>query len=54
MGGIHAFQETMVGYAVDQSQGESIVLGSGLIAWLRQVNRLVIWNSLGVLTWIWQ
>jgi hypothetical protein len=53
MGGLYSFRETMVGYAVDQSQGESIVLGSGLVAWLRQVNRLVIWNGLGVLTWIW-
>jgi hypothetical protein len=53
MGGIQAFRETMVGYAVDQSQGESIVLGSGMVAWLRQVNRLVIWNGLGVVTWIW-
>src|SRR5262245_23570990 len=53
MGGIQSFRETMVGYAVDQSQGESIVLGSGLLAWLRQVNRLAIWNGLGVVTWIW-
>jgi hypothetical protein len=53
MGGIHSFRETMVGYTVDQSQAESIVLGSGLIAWLRQVNRLVIWNMLGLLTWLW-
>jgi dolichyl-phosphate-mannose-protein mannosyltransferase len=52
-GGIQAFQETMVSYTVDQSQGESIVLGSGVMAWLHQVNRLVIWNSLGLLTWIW-
>ena len=43
----------MVGYAVDQSQGESVVFGSGVVAWLRQVNRLVIWNGLGVLSWIW-
>ena len=53
MGGIHSFRETMLGYAVDQSQGESIVLGSGVVAWLRQVNRLVIWNAIGVLSWVW-
>jgi hypothetical protein len=53
VGGIQSFRETMVGYTVDQSQGESIVLGSGIGAWLRQVNRLVIWNILGVVTWVW-
>ena len=53
MGGFQAFRETMLQYAVDQSQGESVVLGSAAVAWLRQVNRLVIWNGLGVLTWIW-
>src|SRR5262245_58877466 len=53
VGGIHSFQETMVGYTVEQSQGKSIVLGSRLGAWLRQVSRLVIWNILGVVTWVW-
>jgi dolichyl-phosphate-mannose-protein mannosyltransferase len=53
MGGIQSFRETMIGYTVDQSQAESIVLGSGMLAWLRQVNRLVIWNILGLVTWIW-
>jgi hypothetical protein len=53
MGGIQAFRNIMVEYAVDQSQGESVVLGSAVVAWLRQVNRLVIWNGLAVLTWIW-
>jgi hypothetical protein len=29
------------------------VFGSSILAWLRQVNRLVVWNGLAVVTWIW-
>jgi 4-amino-4-deoxy-L-arabinose transferase-like glycosyltransferase len=53
MGGISTFTKIMLDYAVDQSRQESVVLGSSLLAWLRQVNRLVIWNGLGVATWVW-
>ncbi len=50
---VQALRDLMLGYAVDQSKAESIVLGSSLLAWLRQVNRLVIWNGLAIITWIW-
>ena len=53
MGGLRSFLDIMFGYAVDQSRSESIVLGSSILAWLRQVNRLVIWNGLAVISWIW-
>jgi len=53
MGGIEPFVKVMSGYAVDQSRPESIVLGAGFLNWLRQVNRLMIWNALGVITWVW-
>jgi hypothetical protein len=53
MGGVHTFFKVMLDYAVDQSKSESIVLGSSVLAWLRQTNRLVIWNGLAVVTWIW-
>jgi hypothetical protein len=43
----------MLDYAVDQSKAESVVLGSSIMAWVRQVNRLVIWNGLAIVTWIW-
>jgi hypothetical protein len=43
----------MFDYAVDQSKAESVVLGSSLFAWFRQINRLVIWNGLAIVTWIW-
>jgi hypothetical protein len=46
------FMKLMSDYAVDQSP-ESVVFGSSAIAWLRQVNRLVIWNGLAIVSWIW-
>ena len=52
MGGVQTFMKIMLDYAVDQSKPESVVLGSSLLAWLRQINRLVIWNGLAVATWI--
>ncbi|HYR89263.1 MAG TPA: glycosyltransferase family 39 protein [Terriglobia bacterium] len=53
MEGIANFRNVMFGYAVEQSRGESVVLGSSLGAWLRQVDRLVIWNGLAIIGWIW-
>src|SRR5215813_9314737 len=48
MGGIHTFLGVMLGYAAEQSGRGSVVFGSSIIAWLRQINRLVIWNGLAV------
>jgi hypothetical protein len=53
MGGVQTFIKIMLDYAVDQSKPESVVLGSSLMAWLRQMNRLVIWNGLAIVTWLW-
>jgi hypothetical protein len=54
MEGIANFRSVMFGYAVEQSQQYgSVVLGSPLGAWLRQINRLVIWNGLAIVGWIW-
>jgi dolichyl-phosphate-mannose-protein mannosyltransferase len=50
---VEALRHLMVDYAVDQSRQESVVLGSPVFAWLRQINRLVIWNGLAIVTWIW-
>ncbi len=52
MGGIQTVRQIMVDYAVEQSF-ESVIFGNPVIAWLRQINRLVIWNGLAVITWIW-
>ena len=40
-------------YLVDQSQSGSVVMGAETRGWIYQVKRLVIWNSLAVLEWIW-
>ena len=53
MGGIHTFLSVMLGYAAEQSGRGSVVFGSSIVAWLRQINRLVIWNGLAVIAWIW-
>ena len=53
VGGTGPFLKIMLNYAVDQSRSESVVFGSSLFAWLRQVNRLLIWNGLAVVTWVW-
>src|SRR5262249_7127149 len=53
MGGVSTFMSIMLNYAVDQSKTGSIVLGSSMMAWLRQINRLVVWNGLAIVTWIW-
>jgi Dolichyl-phosphate-mannose-protein mannosyltransferase len=50
---IQVFTKLMLDYTVEQSKTESVVFGSSIIAWLRQVNRLVIWNGLAIVTWIW-
>lgn len=53
MGGVQTFMHIMLDYAVDQSKPESVVFGSSLFAWLRQINRLLIWNGLAIVTWVW-
>jgi hypothetical protein len=53
MDDIHTFTKLMSDYAVDQSSRQSVVFGSSVFAWLRQINRLVIWNGLAIVTWIW-
>jgi hypothetical protein len=53
VGGVGPTMELLGQYSVDQSQGDSVVLGASLRNWLRQVNRLVLWNGLAVIGWIW-
>ncbi len=50
---IRAFAKLMRDYAVDQSSHQSVLFGSSIAAWLRQINRLIIWNGLAIVTWIW-
>ena len=53
VGGIGPAIELFRNYSVEQSQGDSVVLGASLRNWLRQVNRLVLWNGLAVIGWVW-
>jgi len=53
VGGVHELAHLTTQYLVDQSQGESVVFGASLGAWLHQVNRLIIWNGLAIIGWIW-
>jgi hypothetical protein len=53
VGGIGPTIELLRQYSVEQSQGDSVVLGASLRGWLRQVSRLVLWNGLAVIGWVW-
>ena len=53
MGGVAQFMSVMLGYAAEQSGQGSVVFGSSIVNWIRQINRLVIWNGLAVIGWIW-
>jgi hypothetical protein len=53
MGGFRAFYTVMFDYAVDWSRVSSAAPGSSVMGWLRQKNRLFIWNGLAIIGWIW-
>src|SRR2546425_49782 len=53
MGGFENFRTVMLGYALEQSGQGSVMFGSSIVAWIRQINRLIIWNGLAVVAWIW-
>ncbi len=48
VGGFRALYDLNAHYVVDQSKGESVVLGAAQRGWLRQISRLVIWNGTAV------
>lgn len=52
-GGVQAFVKLILDYLVDQSRGDSVVMGASQAGWMRQLGRLVIWNGLAVVPWIW-
>src|SRR5437016_3761030 len=53
MGGVESFRNVMLGYTVEQWGQGSVVFGSSSAAWRRQISRLVIWNGLAIIGWIW-
>ena len=53
VGGIRALYDLNTNYLVVQSRAESMVLGASTPAWLRQMSRLVVWNGLAIIGWVW-
>jgi 4-amino-4-deoxy-L-arabinose transferase-like glycosyltransferase len=53
IGGLGPLWNLMSGYAVEQSQGESVLFGATIVAWMNQVNRLFIWNGISLLGAAW-
>ncbi len=53
MGGIETFRTIMFDYAADWSRSQALMPGFSIMTWLRKINRLVIWNWLAVISWIW-
>jgi hypothetical protein len=53
IGGLVPLWNLMLLYAELQGRAESLVLGAGLMDWMRQVNRVLIWNGLAVVGAVW-
>jgi hypothetical protein len=53
MGGFRVYRDIMYAYAVDWSRASSAIPGASILEWLRQKNRLFLWNGLAVIGWIW-
>lgn len=53
IGGPAALYRLLTTYLVDQARPESVVLGSTLHDWLRQVDRVVIWNGMAIVVFAW-
>jgi hypothetical protein len=53
VGGVAALMSLTNQYLVDQSRGESLALGAASRDWMHQVGRLVVWNSLAIVGWVW-
>jgi hypothetical protein len=53
VGGPLELYELINSYLVEQSEPMSVVMGASAPGWQRQLSRLVIWNGLAILGWIW-
>jgi hypothetical protein len=53
MGGIEATTHVIWAYLTMQSRTESLVFAESLRLWLRPMSRLIIWNSMAVIGWVW-
>jgi 4-amino-4-deoxy-L-arabinose transferase-like glycosyltransferase len=53
VGGIRALFNLVTTYLIDQSRANSVLLGAETLAWRRQVSRLLVWNGMAVIGWLW-
>lgn len=53
VGGIAPLTNLILNYLVEQSRGESPLMGADFRGWLRQMSRLLVWNGLATIWWIW-
>jgi hypothetical protein len=53
VGGLPAFWNLMLDYASTWVRNSAAPPGSFILGWLRQNNRLFIWNGLSIAGWIW-
>jgi hypothetical protein len=53
MGGISSTVQTITGYLQDQGTRDSVLFADSIRTWLRPLSRLVIWNGLALVGWIW-
>jgi 4-amino-4-deoxy-L-arabinose transferase-like glycosyltransferase len=53
VGGIRQLYALLTEYLVDQSKTDSVLLGASQTGALRQLSRLVTWNGLAVVGWVW-
>jgi hypothetical protein len=53
MGGIGSTAEIIRSYLLEQSRLESVGFSESIRNWARPASRLIIWNAMGVLGWIW-
>jgi hypothetical protein len=53
MGGIGATAEIIGSYLQEQSRLDSVSFAESIRSWVRPISRLIIWNGIGVVGWIW-
>ena len=53
MGGIASTVQTITTYIQEQSRSDSVLFAESLRTWLRPISRLVIWNAMALVGWIW-
>jgi hypothetical protein len=53
MGGFAATIHTITSYILEQSRLDSVLFADSIRTWLRPIGRLVIWNAMAVVGWVW-